>query len=83
MTYKVSSIYLRNTDPVVSFNSTYGNGRTTYLVRPKCDGSEGSFEMCRMDKLFKSSTCSVSNSVGVECKPVSAGKQLSKCFFYQ
>ncbi|XP_060574189.1 deleted in malignant brain tumors 1 protein-like, partial [Ruditapes philippinarum] len=61
-----------NTDPVVSYNSTYGNGRTTYIVKPKCDGSEGSFEMCRMDKLFKSTTCSVSNSVGVECKPISA-----------
>ncbi|XP_045183479.2 scavenger receptor cysteine-rich type 1 protein M130-like [Mercenaria mercenaria] len=61
-----------NTNPAVSYNSTYGNGRSNYVVRPQCDGSEGSFEMCRMDKLFKSSTCSVSNSVGVECQPVAA-----------
>ncbi|XP_053387201.1 deleted in malignant brain tumors 1 protein-like [Mercenaria mercenaria] len=61
-----------STNPAVSYNSTYGNGRSNYVVRPQCNGSEGSFEMCRMDKLFKSSTCSASNSVGVECQPVAA-----------
>ncbi|XP_060602750.1 deleted in malignant brain tumors 1 protein-like [Ruditapes philippinarum] len=64
-----------NVEPVMRYNASYGNGLSgNYDLRPECDGSEGSFEMCRFGKQFATATCPQAENVGVECRPQAADR---------